>query len=68
MREAFSKKSMPTKIIDNSIGLVSRFRKPNKRQILLDSYRDVKTSDLAVAKESLREGTLENQRDGEKEI
>lgn len=68
MREAFSKKSMPTKIIDNSIGLVSRFRKPNKRQILLDSYRDVKTSDLAVAKESLREGTLENQRDGENEI
>lgn len=68
MREVLSKRSMPTKIIDNSIGLANRFRRPNKRQILLDSYKDVKTSDLAVAKESLREGTRENQRDGENEI
>lgn len=82
MAESLSRSSVQIKQDDSAtqaLGYVERKRDEKqqetqitgnkKRRILLDSYRDVKLSDLNRAKEILREGTKQPEKEHEgKEI
>lgn len=78
MQQRMQERNMSTYMIDNAMMLAQKYKEQEKtqssrvngkRKILLDSYREVKSSDLTSAKETLREGIEEKERNNEgKEI
>ena len=78
MQQRMQERNMSTYMIDNAMMLAQKDKEQEKtqssrvngkRKILLDSYREVKSSDLTSAKETLREGIEEKERNNEgKEI